>query len=432
MRSNRTRRRATVLLAAATALAVAGCTAEKKDKADTAGGTGAPPPAAAIAPGVTADSIKIGIVYPDLSAVKHVMNIDHGDYEATYNALIKKINDAGGINGRKIVPVYGAVNVVSPAAANETCVKLTQDEKVFAVIGELNTDEPLCYVETNKTALVGASLTGKYYAKAQAPWFAYNRGGDEVADGVAQFQSAMAGKKVAVIGTSGEQGLVNETVLPALKNLGVTPVETAIMDANSRDAAAIAQQMGVFIQKFQSSGVDVVVGAGGATGQFGRELEKTSYRPRVLATSLDMVKTYVDDHSAKHDFSTMNNALALGYQEKWTEPAMQECVATVEAAIPDLKGKLVDPDTIPAGTVAPHVSVMNACRNLALFKAIADKAGKDLTYQSFQNAGFSLGSFQVPGYADKANYSQQTPHGALPARVFTFDPAITKFVVAAP
>ncbi|NUT37500.1 MAG: ABC transporter substrate-binding protein, partial [Hamadaea sp.] len=290
----RLRRRTAVLLTAAAGLVLAGCTAEKKDS----GGTPANGPAsvAAVAPGVTDDSIKVGVVYPDLSAAKQFIKTDHGDYEATYTALIKKINDAGGINGRKIVPVFGKINVLSPAAAQETCVKLTQDEKVFAVIGSFNAQEPLCYAQTHKTAVIGGPLTMKNYALAEAPWFSDQRGGDELGDAMALFNkdNALAGKKVAVIAPVNEQALTKEVVLPALQKIGVTPVETAYGDAANSDAAAIAQQMGVFIQKFQSSGADTVVVVGGSGGEFPKQLEKTSYRPRLLFTSTSQVGTYLN------------------------------------------------------------------------------------------------------------------------------------------
>ncbi|WP_436789972.1 ABC transporter substrate-binding protein [Yinghuangia sp. YIM S10712] len=421
------RRRAALGLFAAAALVATGCAAEKKDDAAASG----PPPAGNVATGVTADSIKIGIVYPDLEAIKHIMAIDHGDYEATYNALVKKINDAGGINGRKIVPVFGKINVASPSAAQETCVKMTKDEKVFAVIGSFNANEPLCYVQTNKTAVVGGALTDKNYAQAQAPWFSAERGGDEAADGVSLFtaNNALAGKKVAVVGVVNEQSLVKDLVVPALQKQGVNPVEVGIMDANFQDAAAVAQQTGVFIQKFQASGADTVVVVGGMGGEFPKQLEKTDYRPRLLFTSQTTASTYTND-AAQHDFSTLANAAALGPASSWSEPALQECIATVEAAVPALKGKLVvDPDTLPAGEPTPQTSVDTACRTLTLFKAIADKAGKDLTYQTFQDAGFNLGPLTIPRFLDKANYTKDTPHGAIPSRLFPYDPNAKKFRV---
>ncbi|MGA4544184.1 ABC transporter substrate-binding protein [Uniformispora flossi] len=433
MTTHRARRRTAVLLAAASALVLAGCTAEKKDDAATTGSGGpAAPPVSKAAPGVTADTIKIGITYPDLDSVKQFVSIDHGPYEAAYNALVKKINDAGGVNGRKIVPVFGKINLISPAAAQETCVKLTQDEKVFAVLGNFNGDEPLCYVQTNKTIAVGGQLTAKRYAQAQAPWFSDLRGGDEVADGMALFNAgnSLAGKKVAVLSNVNEQGVMKDTVIPALQKLGVTPVETGVLDAPAIDAAAIGQQTGVFIQKFQASGADTVVVVGSMAASFPQVLEQTKYRPRLLFTDVLQVQAYAND-KGKHDYSTLTDAAALGLNAQWGDPANQECMTTIEAAVPEMKGKLtVDPATLPAGTPTPQVSASVACRNLTLFKAIADKAGKDLNYETFQNAGFGLGSFQDPGYADKATFSQAAPHGAIPARLFTYDPAARKFTVA--
>ncbi|GAA4983665.1 hypothetical protein GCM10023205_61920 [Yinghuangia aomiensis] len=418
------------MLAAAATLVATGCSAEKKNSPGSAGSQGGAPPAAKTAPGVTQDSIKVGIAYPDLSAVKQYLNVDQGDYEATYNALIKKINDAGGINGRKIVPVFGAINVASPAAAQETCVKLTQDAKVFAVVGTFNANEPLCYVQTNKTAVVGGPLTSKNYAQAQAPWFSDQRGGDEVGDAMALFNAdnALAGKKVAVVGVVNEQSLVSDTVIPALQKIGVTPVATGILDASFRDAAAVAQQTGVFIQKFQAAGADTVVVVGGMGGEFPKQLAKTDYRPRLLFTSSSSASIYTGDANTR-DLTPVTNAAALGPKTTWNEPTLQDCVATVESAIPALKGTLsVDPETVPAGKPTPQVSTQTACRALTLFKAIADKAGKDLNYETFQNAGFGLGPLQLPGNADKANYSRETPHGAIPMRLAVFDPAKRKFV----
>ncbi|GAA4990756.1 hypothetical protein GCM10023205_73030 [Yinghuangia aomiensis] len=432
MAPHRTRRNTAVLLAAVGALVLAGCTAEKKDDAKSTGSGPAAPPAPKTAPGVTADTIKIGITYPDLESVKAFVSIDHGNYEAAYNALIKKINDAGGINGRKIVPVFGKINLISPAAAQETCVKLTQDEKVFAVLGNFNGDEPLCYVQTNKTAAIGGQLTAKRYAQAQAPWFADMRGGDEVADAMALFNAnnGLAGKKVAVISNVNEQAVMKDTVIPALQKLGVTPVETAVLDAPAQDPAAVGQQTGVFIQKFQSSGADTVVVVGSMGASFPQVLEKTKYRPRLLFTDLLQVQAYAN--TPGHDFSTMADAAALGLNSQWSEASNQECMNTIEAANPDVKGKLtVDPASLPAGTPTPQVAPNVACRNLALFKAIADKAGKDLTYETFQNAGFTLGSFQDPGYADKSTYAQAAPHGAIPARLWAWDSTAKKFLLSA-
>ena len=89
------------------------------------------------APGVTKDDVKIGVSYVDLAAVRAAgINRDHGDYEKAYQTVIDEINAKGGVNGRKIVPVFAGIDPIGTDPAQQACVKLTEDEKVFAVIGQ--------------------------------------------------------------------------------------------------------------------------------------------------------------------------------------------------------------------------------------------------------------------------------------------------------
>jgi len=77
--------------------------------------------------GVTDDTIRIGITFPDLTSVDQV-SVNHGDYEATFRALIDKINADGGINGRQIEPVIAPINLSGEGNADAVCVQLTEDE----------------------------------------------------------------------------------------------------------------------------------------------------------------------------------------------------------------------------------------------------------------------------------------------------------------
>lgn len=342
-------RRGTLLLAAATVLAVVGCSVESGDNtAGSAPSMRPAPPAPAISPGVTADGIKVGLVYPDLSKVRQFVNIDHGDYEATFRAIVDKINEDGGINGRKIIPVYGAVDVLSPAGAQETCVHLTQDEKVFAVVGSLNGNEANCYVQTNKTVVIGGATGSTDYAAAQAPWFSDTGGESQQIAGPRLFADDLAGKKVGVVTYIRDEPRLNDVLLPGLRAIGVTPVERGVLDAPLTDPAAVAQQTKVFIQKFQSAGVDTVVVHGGISTEFPTQLEKTDYRPKLFFTDLFQAQAY-SGAAGEHDFSTLDGAAALGSGTDFAESKNQECVRTVEAAIPGA-GKIVDPATVPSGT----------------------------------------------------------------------------------
>jgi len=73
------------------------------------------------AQGVTPTSIKLGITYLDAAAIRNIVNIDPGNYHVAYTALIDQINAKGGINGRKIVPVFEAIDPIGTTPAATAC-----------------------------------------------------------------------------------------------------------------------------------------------------------------------------------------------------------------------------------------------------------------------------------------------------------------------
>ncbi|EFC82592.1 ABC transporter substrate-binding protein [Parafrankia sp. EUN1f] len=429
------RRRRHLLLASASVLAVAlgACSVESDDPPAGAPTTDAypAPPAPATAPGVTDDSITIGFTYPDLETVRQFVDIDHGDYEAVFQALVDKVNENGGINGRTVVPVYGAIDLLAPAGAQRTCVRLTEDEDVFAVLGTFTDDDVECYVQTHETIVVGGELTAERYARARAPWVSDERGGGEIPDGLRLFaeRGALAGDGVGVVSYRDDQAVLDEIVLPTLRDQGIPVTETAVLDADLRDPAAVNRQASTVIQKFQAAGVTTVLLVGGSQSGFPTELEKTNYRPTLLFTDMRKALGYVQG-SQDRDLSVLDGALTLGSAFDYAGPANKPCVTALEAAMPELTGKFVDPATEKAGEPSYGTSERTACNSLTLFQAIAEKAGRELTYESFQQAALSLSSFDLPTYADSATYSRQTPHGAIPPRVFTFDPDQKTFVLS--
>ena len=120
----------------------------------------------------------MGITYPDLEAIRSVTNTNHGDYEKSYRVVIDDLNKQGGINGRKIVPVFAAINPLGTAPAQEACLKLTEDEKVFAAMSFFNADAPLCFVDSHDTPLLGGQTTSTNLAHAKAPWATLESGAE--------------------------------------------------------------------------------------------------------------------------------------------------------------------------------------------------------------------------------------------------------------
>jgi hypothetical protein len=439
MTSHRTLVRAAAAVAAVAATALAGCSVQSSTAA--AGGAGATatagtPSATAssrfgdAAPGVTASSVKIGIVYPNYAALaQYGLNINQGSFPDAYRALIAKINAAGGVDGRKIVPVYGEYSLLSPAASTQTCVQLTADDSVFAVLGTFESDsQALCYTQTHKTAVIGSSLSNADYALAQAPWFALDHGSDDAASaiGVLAAGGRLTGKKVAVIALQQDEVSMDSSALPALKAIGITPVATAVITASTSDSTALGSQVAVAAQKFQVAGADVVIIVGGLATEYPPIEARTTFRPELMFTSAsDATAATV---SSKVNTAVFKNALAADVATDFNDPAVQTCIQTVEAAYPSLKGKLVNPTLVKSGSPTLATSVDGACTELGLFTAIAGKAGSDLNYDTFQQAGVSLGKVHIPYYTGDADYTPSTPYGDVPDVLFTFNPASSQFV----
>ena len=111
-------------------------------------GGAAPASAATSAPtqGVTATTIRVGIPYVDLAAVRQFgITLNQGSFPDAYDAVIANLNASGGINGRRIVPYLVAVNPVGTGPAITACTQLSEDDSVFVAINPQQAD---CFLHT--------------------------------------------------------------------------------------------------------------------------------------------------------------------------------------------------------------------------------------------------------------------------------------------
>jgi hypothetical protein len=424
-------------LAVVVLLVLVGCTSGDETGADSGSGssttgesgstTTLDPEEVAKAPGVTDDSIKLGISYVDLEAISDVTTIDHGDYEAAFNAVIDDLNSRGGINGRTIEPVFAPINPIGTEAAEESCLKLTEDDQVFAITGFFLADSVLCPLENHDTAVVGGEMNPERLERATAPWFTLEAGSDIQSDVVKLFaDEKLLDGKLAVFAQSIDADLMNNTILPLLDELGIEPVSTAILDAPAEDINAGLAQTGVIAQKFEAAGATkvLVVGNGGVAWSQGTE--PTDYRPENLFITTNTILAYTGD-AAGRDLSVLDGALAgdlYGPKKKqYEEPGMQECLGVLEEAGVEVE----DPDTVEEGE-ADGTAAFTACRYMSLFEALAEKAGKDLNYATFRAAAEGL-SVQVPGTPDPYTFGSP-PHadGDPPVYVYEWDSANKDFV----
>ena len=297
------------------------------------------------APGVTDDSIKVGVQYVDLASLGDVVTIDHGDYEAAYTALFDDINANGGINGRTVEPVFAGINPVGTEFADAACVQLTEDEEVFAVMGFFLGDGVLCPLETHQTAVIGGSMSPETLERAQAPWYTAEAGTDQTGAVLTTFDEGGEFDGTLGVYAGPEDQAQMDIVLAQLDELGIDVAESAVVDAPADDLAAVNAATGVIAQRFESSGVDqvLVIGTAGLTWASGAE--SLDYRPQLLLTDPNSILAYAGD-AAGRDLSVLDDAVAGnlygGPENIWNLDGMQACNEILTAA----GDPIPEPDTI--------------------------------------------------------------------------------------
>ena len=419
----------------AVAFLVTGCTSGNSTK--TAGTTPANSNSsttldakeAAESPGVTANSIKVGVTYVDQASLKASgLTLNLGDYKDSYQALVDQINASGGINGRKIELTFAPINPIGTAPADAACLHLTEDVKVFVAVGFFLNDAVLCPVQTHNTAVIGGGQTPELMARATAPWFTTNPGSEVPVNVVKAFNDkGLLSGKIAVFAQVADQDLMNNQVLPELTKLGIKPVAKAVLDAPAGDTAAVTSGTQVIGQRFKAEGVTKVLLVGPSSADWFLGMQDQSYQPQILASDSTGVQAFLSNAST-HNTSLLKDSVegSTYGPDSWvfTEPNMQACFTTEKAA--GVKIPAPDPsDANQKGYTGPE----DACVNVALLKALLLKAGKDLNYATFRQAGYTLGAVSIPGDPNPRHYGPPPATDGSPT-VFlsTWDPAKKAYV----
>jgi len=390
-------------------------------------GTGAGAVAGAAVPpgqGVTATTIRIGIPYLDLSAVRQFgITLDQGNYPDAYNAIIADLNAHGGVDGRKLVPYLLAVSPVGTAPAATACTQLAADSKVFVAIGPF---EPSCFLQQGVPTIAGSYQEGP--ASGIAPNFTLTP--PQVAYDPVQLklfaqQGVFKGKKVGIFAGQTTDAPELHVVESALRSLHVPVVATAVDSGASGDQAAITEQANIIAQHFQASGVDevVAVGEGSLVWPDALQANQSSYHPPFVATNEGTIETAVLAASISPSYlrGVLTSSPVPSNYQVWHTPFVQHCDKVVRKAYPSDK---ITPPTNPiSGSDQTFFSVESACINMALFTTIAEAAGKNLTLASFEKAGYGLRNATIPGSAAPVSFGPGRSYPLGPVVKVTYDPA---------
>ena len=357
-----------------------------------------PVPLTASYRGVTEDSIKVGVLLIDKELLFDVAGVllNWGDNVAQYQEAIDAVNETGGVNGRLIEPVFELVNPLSPTAYDESCVKLTQDEQVFAAIGFVRpSDSALCYAEVNDTPFVGylSDITSDVTDRSVLPIVTSNALPERMDVALATTVAAtgaLDGKTIAVLGNSDAR---NELIVSALAGLGYDVASTTVTAVPTEDEAADAAELDIVIQRWIADGIDFVFDTAGldrplaAASRAGFDVDWATNRTTILsasrfdsgATEAEVARTVVVAVPSVELIYEQGHGPTVACVDRWNQnhPDEQAVFYPGEDDLDNLQ------------------RIARSCQQIGTFARIAELAGPDLTTESFAAAMAQVGSYEI-------------------------------------
>lgn len=389
--------RAAVLAAGALALAACSTTA-------TAGPTSSASAGGEPGPGVTADTITIGVLTlggANSAGSGGFLVLPQGDTKAEAEAVAAAINAEGGIAGRQVKVVVREFDssTSSPTTETAVCKSFTQDDKVFAVLtlGQRTTASRSCYAKAGTLDIdisqaaqpesTYTSLAPYYWTPNSVALDVATRSMISSLDGAGWFEGAKVG--VLVEKDPSFEGVYKDTVAPAFTALGITPVEQTIDQSTTENAFGTA---GAAASAFQAAGVDRVLflGRPDNVGYFTSFTTQQAYFPKLAIGSFETPQ-FVSLNPSVYDPKSLAGAEGIGFfpdvdgatSDAFPQPgAEQACI--------DKLGKAgITFDSRGAAKTA-----MRFCDGLGFLKAAGDKVGKDavLNAASIAAAAATLGT----------------------------------------
>jgi hypothetical protein len=372
--------------------------------------------------------VKVGVMFLDLSQAGPILGINQGDYEAAYRAAFDTVNEAGGINGRTLEPVFTPIVPASADQGTAACTALTDDDSVFVVLGNYVDENAPCIVTTHETPLLGGDLAmnPESLAASKALWYAVGGGAGQQNAGLQKLvDDGLLTGKVGVVGALGLESLYEEGAKPILEAGGVDVVDVAYLDiiSGAQDPNALYAAAETIALKFQSEGIDQVIFNTGAGRIFPNGLARTDYRPQLLYDTLGDAALYYNGEGS--DLSVLENAVAVGpYDSANLFPTMggatAECISSQEEKL----GVTIVPSAeVPDGDPDYWASSSVACSLVGLLTALLDATGPELNWGTFTSAGWNIGDVELATAPDPYVFDKDHPNGSPILYTYNWDAA---------
>ncbi len=357
--------------------------------------------------GVTPTTIKIGVSLVDFSCIQQYVTQIRQNQQQIYQAFIDDVNAKGGIDGKKLVPVYHMFCPIGSTGALTLCTQFTEDDKVFAVFGtfvDFSGDAQTCLAKEHNTILMTFQLSQAIMNQSPPGMIVLPGFNPERVDGVVlsllQKQHTLDGKTVAVLGEQDSQNIVQGGVIPGLKKLGIPMGSTAILNITGTDTSAAQEQLDSFIERWKTEHVDAlfVSGTQVLANQFIEKI-RAALPNAILMTDTDatVTATYGKQESKAgkkpnpyEGMLTAAGPTAREYDQgdnwKYCANIYQQQTGMVapnaEAVVPGPNGKLLD----------TNGAINDACQLVTMFHDIATRVGPNLNVANWLNTVNTYGS----------------------------------------
>lgn len=371
--------------------------------------------------GVTEDSVTVAYATPDFEALTKIGLVeDLDDPSPMIEALVRKVNADGGINGRDLkAKVYKYDAIKGADALQALCLQMTEDDANFIVMANsYYGDAVTCVTGDHDTPLVtDTTLGSQILATAKGNAFLMNLSWDRAADALVTAldkRKALDGKKIGVLirDEPGAKEFVDH-LKARLDRAGHKVAKTSLVAVSALgDTTAISGT----VQSMKDAGVDAMLMFPNVyiSGMFRREAEKQAYKPTYYASDLsEGVSDFIKDWAP---ISQLAGNVGVSWKRSSAErtpPSKldQEC-AQVRKGV---KGS----GPMPARGTTNYQAAMALCADFRTVVAAASAAGKDLTRTSFVDA---MRKTPVDlGTGGKASFGPDKPDAPDQVRMMRFE-----------
>ena len=397
------------------------------DQASTAPMNPANGPTGATSPDRASNSARgvgkttINVVFPvvNLSSLAGQLGFaadpEFGEQISAIKFYVSQINDAGGINGRKINAIIPTYDPTNESEMRALCKDWTEGSPAaFAVIDGLGTwsgDDQLCITQEGKTPLLAEWTTATDWTTLGSPYLWW-LGPDQavILRTLASwaYSSDLIGptKKLGIVvgDRSSDQLALNSYLLPYLANLGISKPMVESLPAEPSETAATNSDAPLIVEKLRAAGVSTVIPLIPENAFFPYLEAETSqqYFPRLLLSDyestieigLGLIPAPYEKALDGQEGVTVETLGGIDDDRPESQggydPGVRSCWTSFRKS-PSFP--FPKPPVHPGPWIEEQGPIASWCQAIGLFAEAAERAGPNLTRRTFVEAMASVRNY---------------------------------------